>query len=159
MQFDRLRRREFITLLGGSATWAVVARAQQSYRNVNEVRHTQRASLAADQLLMLGSSISLRLPISAAGVVDVQYALIKLRLDVRRVGIERQGNCSTERAIAALHHVPVLILVLLVPFGPFLAADATSRRRVSPASTAISVGRVLTRRSIWSRARPTIFSV
>jgi putative ABC transport system substrate-binding protein len=30
MEFDRLRRREFITLLGSAATWPLVARAQQA---------------------------------------------------------------------------------------------------------------------------------
>jgi len=29
MQFDQLRRREFMSLLGGAATWPLVARAQQ----------------------------------------------------------------------------------------------------------------------------------
>ena len=43
--------------------------------------------------------------------VDAQHAIVELGLDLRRIGIERQGDRAAERAIAAFHHMPVFILV------------------------------------------------
>jgi hypothetical protein len=64
--------------------------------------------------------------------VDVQHALIKFRLDLGRVRIERQRYYSAKRAVAALYHMPILVLVLFVALGFFLTADGQLRAVGAP---------------------------
>jgi hypothetical protein len=95
--------------------------------------------------------------------VDVQYAPIKFRLYLRRVGVERQRDRSAERAIAAFHHVPVLVLVLLVTLGPFLTADvsiplasvtSTSFSSTPGNSAVTSIASLLSATSIFGMSEP-----
>src|SRR5262249_2927857 len=69
------------------------------------------------QAFLISFFCSFFAPSAGLWQVDVQYPLVKLRLDLRRIGIKWQRDRSAKRAIAAFHHVPVLVLVLFITRG------------------------------------------
>jgi putative ABC transport system substrate-binding protein len=131
MQFDQLKRREFITLFGGAAAWPLAARAQQGdpMRHIGVLMSTGagdpegQARIAAflDGLHQLGWSdgrnvqIDTRWP--AGSDVDQvrKYAaeLVALAPDV----ILATGNTATGPLQQATHTVPIVFVVTADPVG------------------------------------------
>jgi putative ABC transport system substrate-binding protein len=58
MQFDRLRRREFITLLGGAAAWPLGVRGQQGVIPVVGFLHADSPELNAKRVVAFLGGLS-----------------------------------------------------------------------------------------------------
>src|SRR5215471_17788423 len=76
MPFDRLRRREFMTLLGGATAWPIVGRAQQSdrVRRIGVLMIWSEADPRAESQV-----VPFRQRLQELGWVDGRNALIDIR--------------------------------------------------------------------------------
>jgi putative ABC transport system substrate-binding protein len=124
-----MRRREFITLLGGAAAWPHLARAQQPDRmrrigvliGATDDQETQARLAAFRQALQQlgwtdGRNVRIDTRWGVANADDIRkYAaeLVALAPDV----ILAAGNAPVERLIQATRTVPIVFAIVLDPVG------------------------------------------
>ena len=100
MQFDRLKRREFITLLGGAAAaWPLAAHAQQGERMR---RVGWLTSLLGHRALYLGSLALFCSTSVLSGLADAKKSMSELIKPARRYVQSGEINFETEDKEAAL---------------------------------------------------------
>jgi putative ABC transport system substrate-binding protein len=106
MQFDRLKRREFITLLGGAAAWPLAARAQQPAMPV--IGFLSGGSPESVTPALAG----FREGLQEAGVVEGRSAAIEARW--ARGQFDRLPGLATDligRRVAATPTIPIVFVI------------------------------------------------
>ena len=117
MHLDQLKRREFITLVGGAAAWPLAARAQQA-RNKRTIGYLSPAtSPATPAFTALGAAFSNAL--RDLGWIEGQNISIERRYAENR--LERLPELAAE-----LVRLNVEVIVAAGTLGPLAAKRATS---------------------------------
>jgi len=142
MQFDRLRRREFVTLLGGAAAWPLAARAQQPdrVRRIGMLMH-----LASDD-----ADAQSRNAAFLQGLQELGWAVGRnVRIDYRWGASNFEPERMRKGAVELIALAPDVVLATTVPIA--LALQQVSRTVPIVFATAIDpVGAGL----VASLARP-----
>src|SRR5262245_32546809 len=137
MQFDRLRRREFITLLGGAAAWPLAARAQQGERMRRigvllaataggpEAQPPIGAFEQALALLVWTDGRNARIDIRWAGTNadDVRKHAVELAALVPDVILAGSGTTTVAPLLQATRTVPIVFVVVIDPVGAGFVAS------------------------------------
>ena len=136
MQFDQLKRREFISLLGGAATWPLAARAQQSERM--RLIGLQMGFLESDpagqsQITVFRSELpklgwmeggNLRIEIRWGGAdPDRHQTLAKELVNLRPDAILTQTTLATSAVARETRTLPIVFAIVADPIGNGFAAS------------------------------------
>jgi putative ABC transport system substrate-binding protein len=148
MQLDQLRRREFITLLGGAAaTWPLVARAQQRTMSVVGFLHAGSFSTTVEQMTglrkglaetgyLVGQNLAIEYR-AAEGRYDRLQALVTDLLQQQvAVLVAGGGNAPAQAAKAATANIPI---VLVTGSDPIRAGLVASLNRPGGNVTGVSL--------------------
>jgi putative tryptophan/tyrosine transport system substrate-binding protein len=130
MQFDRLKRREFITLLGSvAAAWPLAARAQQGerirrvgvlmYWATDDAEGQARLTAFAQALEQLGWSEGRNLRIESrwATAGDIHRHAAELVALAPDVLVAANGTATTAPLLQATRTVPIVFAIVIDPVG------------------------------------------
>jgi putative tryptophan/tyrosine transport system substrate-binding protein len=133
MQFDRLKRRDFITLLGGTAAWPIAARAQQpakmptiGFLGASPWIESQRVAAFVQRLRELawidGHNVAIEYRWAEGRneqYMEAAAGFVRLKVDV----IVTQGTSATIAAKQAAPAVPIVFAGLGDPVGTGVVAS------------------------------------
>jgi ABC transporter substrate binding protein len=138
MQFDQLKRREFVTLLGGAAAWPVAARAQRPAKmlSVGTVAGTPRSSpqwVAFERRIgelgyQKGTNFSFDF-LQAASADEYEVGYRKLAARALDVILAIGPEIALKSALAATRTLPIVMIA--IDYDPLARGYVTSLARPS----------------------------
>jgi putative tryptophan/tyrosine transport system substrate-binding protein len=135
MQFDRLKRREFITLLGGAAAWPLAARAQPGervrrvgvlmYLAADDAEGQARLAALTQALKQLGWSDGRNLKIDTrwATADDIRRHAAELVALAPDVLVAGTGTATVAPLLQATRTVPIVFVSVIDPVGSGFVAS------------------------------------